>query len=849
MPPCTVQIGLSGDSSVNENHVGLTSISKSFVPARKSISPGHPNREVGMQLLLALGAVLLFGNLAFAHPFLVENGEPRSEIIIAEEPPRLVKLAAEELQTYLEKISGARLPILTEPSGEAPFHIFVGKSPSMEKMGIDDADLRYGAYRIVSDSNSLVLLGHDADFVPKQPAALSRNDYERALREWDALTADLTDGAWSLPMASTYRAFNNATQTWAHDQGGSLNAVYGFLRSLGVRWYLPGELGEVFTPQTTITLSSMDLAVHPDYALRQFLGPAWSNAPEETVLWSLRMGLNHGYELLGVGPKTHGLGRVLGRPEMKQAHPEYYALINGERDISTKAVGHACWSSERLVQETVNYARAIFDIYDEPTLQLSPADGLKMCQCEDCSKLTPSDAVWGFLDRVAKEVAETHPDHLLIGAAYTSYRTPPESITSLQPNIAVRINNVGRPSFRDPAHWEWYQTLVEDWRSRIASQKIIRVENNYHDTVLHPRMFAQDLQTMKGISLGEMNEVDRESVPDGRGQTWGRMGTNHLNRYINSRFLWDADQEIETVLQEYYDRFYGPASEAMKTAFTYAETNYTLEGRSVILLPERIRLLELLHQARQIAGDTIYGHRIQFIIDEFDPLDQLREKLAMTQNRGDVIRYRPWSADNGKWVQDHQNGKIDGKLEERFWQSQRALRTLKDGGKPALNARFQLLTASDAIWIGGRCDVSSPPPSSASTLEDDPAILEQDRIEFLLETDAHAFYRIVISSSGAILDEDRSEDSDVGLRWKSNAEVAVHHDDGFWSFEARIPIVTAMEGAGDPIHHMIYQRPPTTLWPWYFNLGRILPNGETVSFAPNPDGKWLDQMSFGKLAR
>jgi hypothetical protein len=111
------------------------------------------------KLLLALGSILLFGNIAFADPLLVENGEPCSEIVIAENPPRLVKLAAEELQSYVEKISGARLPILTEPSGDAPFRIFVGKSPSTETMGIGDTGLRYGAYRIISSFDSLVLLG------------------------------------------------------------------------------------------------------------------------------------------------------------------------------------------------------------------------------------------------------------------------------------------------------------------------------------------------------------------------------------------------------------------------------------------------------------------------------------------------------------------------------------------------------------------------------------------------------------------------------------------------------------------------------------------------------------------
>ena len=45
--------------------------------------------------------------------FLVENGQPNAEIIVAEKPPRRVRLASKELQAYIEKISGGRLTIAT----------------------------------------------------------------------------------------------------------------------------------------------------------------------------------------------------------------------------------------------------------------------------------------------------------------------------------------------------------------------------------------------------------------------------------------------------------------------------------------------------------------------------------------------------------------------------------------------------------------------------------------------------------------------------------------------------------------------------------------------------------------
>ena len=517
--------------------------------------------------LIGIVILLAMASLSTAAPFLIKDGEPLAEIVIAKNPPRMVTLAATELQTYLEKISGARLPIVTgsDSSPEGIIRIYIGKSETTDHLGISGEDLRFGAYRIVSGADYLVLLGHDFDFEPKEPWGKGRGNENLAEQEWDTLTTDQTDSAWEFPMGSVFKSFNKPTQTWAHDEGGSLQAVYGFLRSLGMRWYLPGELGEVVPTQNSITLpEDLNETVHPDYPLRQYIGPAYFNAPTDAVMWGRRLGLNYGYELLGLGPKTHGLSRVHGRKEMQRTHPDYYALINGERDFKTKGTGHACWSSAGLVGEAAKYAQTLFDHYGEPTLQLSPQDGLRMCQCDQCATLTPSDAVWGFLNRVAGETLKTHPDRFLVGAAYTSYREPPADINQLSPNIIVRINNVGRPLFRNEEHWNWYQDLVGSWREKAASDKIIRVENNYYDTVIHPRSIARDLKAMKGISLGEMSEVAREKHSSGTGQIWGRPGTNHLNLYVNARFLWDADQDIEKVLDEYYEGFYGPAAEEMR---------------------------------------------------------------------------------------------------------------------------------------------------------------------------------------------------------------------------------------------------------------------------------------------
>ncbi len=80
-------------------------------------------------LLPLLTAPLLSPFLALeaANAFLVENGQPLAEIVIAEKPARMTKLAAKELQGYVAKMLGAKVPVVTERSaGKAA--IFVGAS-------------------------------------------------------------------------------------------------------------------------------------------------------------------------------------------------------------------------------------------------------------------------------------------------------------------------------------------------------------------------------------------------------------------------------------------------------------------------------------------------------------------------------------------------------------------------------------------------------------------------------------------------------------------------------------------------------------------------------------------------
>ena len=81
------------------------------------------------RIIFTLAALLLspLAALYAAESFLVEDGQPRAEIVVRYSAQRSTRLAAQELQDGLRKISGARLPIVTQPTS-GTVHLFVGQS-------------------------------------------------------------------------------------------------------------------------------------------------------------------------------------------------------------------------------------------------------------------------------------------------------------------------------------------------------------------------------------------------------------------------------------------------------------------------------------------------------------------------------------------------------------------------------------------------------------------------------------------------------------------------------------------------------------------------------------------------
>ncbi len=796
-----------------------------------------------------------------AQSFLVKDDQPRAEIIIEESPPRTTRLAAAELQTYVEKISGATLPIGDEPSSDVPVKIYVGQSRHTEKLGITSDGLQDGAYRIVSGKDWLVLIGSDTDFAPTEPWPRSNNDIAsgRMQQAWNRITGK----NWGYTHSQLHKHYSGSNSlfgtpneqkvdkaghinVWTYDERGSFNAVCGFLRDLGVRWYMPGELGEIVPKAKTIDLPRIDKIVRPDFPMR-ILNFRTSVYGHDAMMWGFRLGTRQPFGRQA----AHGLDRMTDNEHTLAHHSDWFALYGGKRHTHPGVKNHQlCYSNEELFREAVEFAKVQFDHYDMDVVSIMPPDGYTaICQCKRCEgKESPelgyrgslSNYVWEFVNRVAKEVGQTHPGKKISNCAYGVYTAPPSSIDKLEPNVQVIIVGGRRPTSPDR---DDLRTLRKEWSKKTDSP--VEIFENYPFTgrgfylpAYIPRVMGESINATKGASRGEDIWITMDFKENA-------IGYNHFLLYFTARMYWGGkEQDAVALFDEYCQLFYGPAADEMRSFFRYCEQNWREMEQDGDKASHALRLFTAA-KARvpdsTTTEDAVFAKRIK-LVDNY--LNGLRNKtVQLAQKRGPVPKLRLVGGEPRTPIT------IDGKLDEDPWEkcpvaSTGRMLELQTGRLPIYNTLIKTLWRGNNLYVALRCeDQPSETLNIATKKNGDQAIWYGDAVEILLDTDSHSYYQIAVNPAGVLIDLDRGASRNNWFNWSSQAEVATQAGDGFWTVEIRIPIT---QDENDPLHQVIGRKPTQSL-PWHINIcrQRIREHGSEYSaFSPTGTAGFHKPMKF-----
>ena len=797
---------------------------------------------------------------AEAPAYLVQAGQGKAEIVLGNDPARMAKFAAKELQKYVEKMTGAKLPIVAEPSGGAVAKIFVGKSSFTDKLGLKTDGLRYGAFRMAAGPEWLALLGPDKDFEPIEPwgRSKSKEETKRVNEEFDKISGDIF---WN-NFRMVYARYHEELGIWDFDDTGTYNAVTQFLRDQGVRWYAAGELGEVVPKVESIKLpQNLDLTIKPDFALRKINYYHDFMGVPELSLWNLRLGAYHGHDLVGMTQVGHGIKFVIMREEMKAAHPEFYALWQGKRAINAKSAGMPNLGAPGLMEKHLKYARAVFDHFDEPMLSIDMPDGFSRgIGEEDVAKGTPergfrgsmSDYVWDYENQVARQLNKSHPDKMVSALVYGSYQLPPEKIDILSPNLAL-MECRKRSGFGDRDVQAYHRKLRQDWLAKLPSKKYftwdyynLNSPNSYGLPIYFPQLIAEDLRELKGVSSGEMIEVYNHRPDQLDKFSWDEFATEHLNIYVTARLWWDADQDLTALLDDYYSKYYGPAAAEMKAFIEYSEANWAkMKGD-----PEKITAaLDLLTRAQKAAGqDGVYAERIGRVVEYTKPLYQLRDQLSRV--RATDRDYRVLVASQSNEGRGMKSNPIDGQLDREFWPAVRVagLTPNAPGMAGTPPTTFQILREGDNLFLGITCKEPDMKGLDVEKAEDaDGKFFEGDYVTVLLETNTHSFYEIAVSPDGTVYEVDRTDEAET--KWISQGQVAVFRGKDFWSVEMRIPFAGGGARTLDAMVGIDGDQ-PRQLYPWHFNVGRQRVRNDRVersAFSPTGESDFRVREKLGVM--
>lgn len=764
---------------------------------------------------------------------LVRDGQPLSEIVISDKPLTSVKTAADELQKYIKKMSGAELRIVNKPTGKIP--VYVGKSEHTDKLGIKVEDIRYDGFKIIVKDEYVVLLGVD-----QQRLSIPRgNDkfgvHAAVQKSWE----EYTGHKWAYPMnIRDPRLSNPGLGFSALDATGTLYAVYDFLESLGMRWFMPMEdIGVVVPELKNIKVSSCELKKEPQMASRFILLLYGENPAEFLWFKYLRQGGAFDQDA------EHSSMNIT---SLQQERPELIAYSGGNPITVGKNTFLPRLSSPQLREELAEYLIKTSDAYPELTsMPIGQPDGWCMLDDRDLAAGWDkkdegnwgrfSDYSWDFILDVASKVRKQRPDVKFNTMSYGYAKNPPKSIDRIPADIAIYFT-------QNSTMWQMPAVagelaLREEWFKKAPNSDFFIYDYSLYHSHINPGVpipvvftatLEKNFKSLPARCKGTYFEISYSYSPTRKYKDviTGFPGINHLMIYLHCKFAWDKNLDMKAVLQDYYEKFYGPAKSEMQEFFEYSETVWMrpdsrqISAFSGFLKPADVpKYFEILDRAKAKAGDSIYGKRIEFIAEEIAPLKKLFSELKRT---GPYVRLRKMDIPS----------EVDGELTKPFWTNNYpgenvGLRDFATGVAPDINATavaFRWLTDS-SLLIGVTCyerRMDSIKATSPETARDDQSIYNDDNIEVHLETPEGYNAVIVVNPNGAVRDVCTTPNpADVAEAWNVE-KVAVRKLADRWTVEIKV------KGIGDM---------PTKSYPWGVNVFRQrLAGGEFEGYAISPTG-------------
>lgn len=479
-------------------------------------------------LLLAAAVLLLAAAGVMLHMMMPPQEETKPpvddlildtmQIVLPAESTAVEQTAANELQTYVKRISGTELEIVTEGSTEAATGIYVGAT----------------------------------DFAAANEVTYPETTFQEG---------------WAI------KAVGQNLVVTGGETRGVLYGVYHLLEDvLGVRWWtyweeyaplmddcrVPGDIDVSKAPALDYRdIHGGPVAFWEDnvFCVRNRLNGDGSNAPMEYG----------GEEYFGKPAHVHTFNRYFTQSDF-DAHPEWFAYYNGGR-IST---GQMCLSNEELVAEFTNrvlksiaesYAVADAEGINRPWLfDVSANDLPQFCTCESCYASQKEHGKSGdlliFVNKIAEGVAEYFPEVYIETLAYWQYVDAPLDDTKPAENVIIRLADTDMDVLHSLNHFNNEKTLqrIKDWNELCSEGQLhIWDYNVFYDQgafAPNPYKYFENFQIYAELGIkGYFGEQE------------GCISTDFwdMKFWILAKLCEDPYQDQEALINDFVNGYYSDA--------------------------------------------------------------------------------------------------------------------------------------------------------------------------------------------------------------------------------------------------------------------------------------------------
>jgi hypothetical protein len=572
---------------------------------------------------LFVATVLING--AIAGVTLTENGKPKATIVIAKdalgaatEPttdqihsaqPSSNKAAAAalDLQTYIEKISGAKLPIVSDEKDPGGAVVLVGRSALTREF---DSKIPTGLTPTRDEEGCVIITKGDR-------LLLAGND------------------------APPYH--------------GTEYAVAAFLHRLGVRWYMPGDFGDFVPKQATIKVDALNVSSRPDFKMRNWWGPQSAENRALEYRWKIRNGMNPMLHFIAL-PADSSIRSVL-PPPADLDKPEY-AEVWGRKENGKPHEGMPNLTSEQSVRYAADKIKDYFRKNPDATSYgLGADDGYPRDFCPGTLKrslgmpdiggrlgvaaeMSCTEEWMEWVQAVAREVRKEFPNHVLTTNGYANRNVPPIGVTP-DPKIWIMFAAI------------WSDTMhaydnPRSWMTLRQGEMIRRWASMYENVYIYNYIYYMLAGCGAPIPLARKHMHDMPLY-----KKWGVVGFSDEGRvvrgetgvfptWLRARMMWEANLDATALMNEFFTNWYG-AAKVPAMAF-WEELEDTFENTPWLGHEDRIlpyvysqeliaRLEQHIRKAEALATDPWSKPRV---LADRVVLEHLKAYMAMNRAEFDA---------------------------------------------------------------------------------------------------------------------------------------------------------------------------------------------------------------------